>query len=151
ASHWAIPIDVNHIVPHSAIRAGAFCPGPMFPTDHYVDLARPAIGGATDEMGLAAAPPPATLTINRTLALPADQYYQETTKKDLIVLHFRAGTTAASAVSAWKSTTEHVATAYVIDIDGTVFETFPPSAWAYHLGIKGGTPIERRSIGIEIA
>jgi N-acetyl-anhydromuramyl-L-alanine amidase AmpD len=53
-------------------------------------------------------------------------------------------------VETWKATPEHVATAYVLDRDGTIFEVFPPSCWAYHLGIKGGTVHERRSIGIEI-
>ena len=43
-----------------------------------------------------------------------------------------------------------MATAYVVDLDGTIYEVFPPSYWAYHLGIKGGTAHERRSIGIEI-
>jgi hypothetical protein len=28
-----------------------------------------------------------------------------------------------------------VATAYVIDRDGTVFELFDPAAWAFHLGL----------------
>jgi N-acetyl-anhydromuramyl-L-alanine amidase AmpD len=38
----------------------------------------------------------------------------------------------------------------VVDVDGTIYEVFPPRFWAYHLGVKGGTPHERRSIGIEI-
>jgi N-acetyl-anhydromuramyl-L-alanine amidase AmpD len=71
-------------------------------------------------------------------------------KKDLLILHFTAGATARSAVETWKATPEHVATAYVVERDGTIFEVFPPSCWAYHLGIKGGTAHERRSIGIEI-
>jgi N-acetyl-anhydromuramyl-L-alanine amidase AmpD len=92
------------------------------------------------------------LRIDRTtLPLPSTQYYVETPKKDLIVLHFTAGQSARSAVSAWRTNPEHVATAYVVDTDGTVFEVFPPACWAYHLGIKGGTAHERRSIGIEIA
>jgi N-acetyl-anhydromuramyl-L-alanine amidase AmpD len=155
SERWSIAIDGEHVIAHSAIRASANCPGSRWPRDRILDLARPAIESTTDQMQLAAAPPaPAASTalqINRTLALPGDQYYQETTRKDLIVLHFTAGTTAASAVEAWRSTPDHVATAYIVDADGTVYEVFPPSAWAYHLGIKGGTAIERRSIGIEIA
>lgn len=155
-ARWSIPIDANHIVPHSAIRSSTNCPGPAWPGDRLLDLARPAIESSTDEMQLATTPPaasgrPSGPQITRTLTLASDQYYPENTKKDLIVLHFTAGTTAASAINAWKATPDHVATAYIVDIDGTIFEVFPPSAWAYHLGIKGGTSIERRSIGIEIA
>ncbi len=92
------------------------------------------------------------LLVDRTtLALSAADYYAEATKKDLIVLHFTAGQSARSAVTAWRSTPEHVATAYVVDVDGTVYETFRPDYWAYHLGIRGGTEHERRSIGVEIA
>jgi N-acetyl-anhydromuramyl-L-alanine amidase AmpD len=54
-------------------------------------------------------------------------------------------------VNAWRATPEHVATAYIVEANGTIYEVFPPSCWAYHLGVKGGTPLERRSIGIEIA
>lgn len=104
---------------------------------------------STDEMDLATGD---RLRIDRTsLVLAPSQYYPQITRKDLIVLHFTAGTTAHSAVNTWRATPEHVATAYVVDLDGTIYEVFPPEYWAYHLGIKGGTPLERRSIGIEIA
>lgn len=94
----------------------------------------------------------AALAIDRsTLPLAAQQYYGARFPKDLIVLHFTAGQSARSAVDTWRANPERVATAYVVDVDGTVYETFPPEFWAYHLGIKGGTPHERRSIGIEIA
>jgi N-acetyl-anhydromuramyl-L-alanine amidase AmpD len=38
-----------------------------------------------------------------------------------------------------------------VDRDGNIFEIFPPECWAYHIGLKGRSDIERRSIGIEIA
>jgi N-acetyl-anhydromuramyl-L-alanine amidase AmpD len=104
---------------------------------------------STDEMDLAGTD---QLRIDRsTHVLAPSQYYPQPLSKDLIVLHFTAGTTAQSAVSTWRTTPEHVATAYVVDLDATVYEVFPPECWAYHLGIRGGTPLERRSIGIEIA
>ena len=107
-----------------------------------------------DEMDAVVTPPAASggpPAIDRsTHALPAHQYYAARFTKDLIVLHFTAGRSAKSAVDTWKSNAEHVATAYVIDLDGTIYETFSPEFWAYHLGIKGGTAQERRSIGIEI-
>ncbi len=127
-------------------------------TDAPRPAAAPAGGDGSirvDEMDARPLPPPApphgSLVIDqRTHVLPADQYYAARFKKDLIVLHFTAGRSAKSAVDTWKSNAEHVATAYVVDMDGTVYETFPPEFWAYHLGIKGGTAQERRSIGIEI-
>jgi N-acetyl-anhydromuramyl-L-alanine amidase AmpD len=71
-------------------------------------------------------------------------------KKDLIVLHFTAGSSAASAAAGW---TQHVAVPYVIDLDGTIYELFDPACWAFHLGIKGDPHHvqDMRSIGIEIA
>ena len=85
-----------------------------------------------------------------TLALDPKDYVGERVAKDLIVLHFTAGSTAAGAVSSWRGTPDRVATAYLVERDGTIHEVFPPDRWAHHLGIKGGTAHERRSIGIEI-
>jgi N-acetyl-anhydromuramyl-L-alanine amidase AmpD len=145
-------------VPHSGIRVSAICPGPNAPIDEILRLAASRPGEtprSTDAMELATSAgadgPPPELRIDRTtLALPSSQYYPVHTPKDLLILHFTAGATARSAVDTWKATPEHVATAYVVDLDGTIYEVFPPSCWAYHLGIKGGTVHERRSIGIEI-
>jgi N-acetyl-anhydromuramyl-L-alanine amidase AmpD len=86
-----------------------------------------------------------------TLTLPTKEYFSIATRKDLIVLHFTAGLSARSAVDTWRSKPEHVATAYVVDGDGTIYEVFDPSFWAYHLGIKGTSVHDKRSIGIEIA
>lgn len=96
------------------------------------------------------------LVINRTqFRLPANQYITENTAKDLIVLHFTAGSSAASAFTSWTGTKERVATAYIVDADGTIYETFPPEMWAPHLGVAGPDNanwiLDRRSIGIEIA
>lgn len=89
--------------------------------------------------------------------LKPDQYFPAEQKKDLIVLHFTAGTTASGAYSTWVTPVngrqQRVATAYVVDLDGSVYEFFPAEAWAYHLGMKTGNPgwiQDKRSIGIEI-
>lgn len=82
-------------------------------------------------------------------ALPPSQYIPEAQPKDTIVLHFTAGGTAAGAFQSWLASKERVATAYLIDRDGKVYQCFPPECWAYHLGI-GHAPAERRSIGIEL-
>lgn len=80
-------------------------------------------------------------------------YFQEKQDKDLIVLHFTAGGTAKSAVQWWEKQANKVSTAYLLDLDGTIYEVFDPSCWAYHLGIKGADgkhSNDKRSIGIEI-
>jgi len=115
--------------------------------------------GSTDEMelshgsaGPAIAPVVApTFAINRSLALPPKDYVAVATPKDLIVLHFTAGLTARSAYETWRNDPRRIATAYIVDSDGTVFEMFDPRYWASHLGIKGGPVHDKRSIGIEIA
>ena len=120
----------------------------------------PAIGGehplTTDEMDLAPTPAPAPpgggLQVSAKFGLEPSDYYATPTKKDLIVLHFTAGPSAKSAYDTWRSDPQHVATAYVVDTDGTIYEMFDPIYWAYHLGIKGAGPVhDKRSIGIEIA
>lgn len=80
-------------------------------------------------------------------------YFKEKQEKDLIVLHFTAGGTAKTAVDWWEKQANKVSTAYLLDLDGTIYEVFDPSNWAYHLGIKGadgGHLNDKRSIGIEI-
>lgn len=78
-------------------------------------------------------------------------YFPERQDKDLIVLHFTAGTSCASAYRTWVADSRRIATAYGVDPDGTIVEFFPPGEWAYHLGVKGTHRHDRRSIGIEIA
>jgi N-acetyl-anhydromuramyl-L-alanine amidase AmpD len=94
---------------------------------------------------------PSALPIDQTsFVLPRKEFYPEATKKDLIVLHFTAGGTARGAFYTWLNNPEHVGTAYIVDTDGVIYELFDPSYWAYHLGIKGMSIHDRRSIGIEI-
>lgn len=97
--------------------------------------------------------PPLTVDRTRFRLLPS-QYRNEVTAKDLIVLHFTAGQSAASAFWSWTAVPDKVATAYLVDIDGKVYEVFDPSRWAYHLGVAGPVNAnfiqDRRSIGIEI-
>lgn len=91
----------------------------------------------------------------KKLRLPQSQYFGQEFPKDLIVLHFTAGSTARSAFDSWINSPLEVATAYVIDADGKIYETFDPRHWAYHLGIPGAASAnhkhDKRSIGIEIA
>lgn len=91
----------------------------------------------------------------KTLQLSYGQYIDEPQDKNLIVLHHTVGGSARSTFDYWNRSPERIATAFIIDRDGSIYQTFDPSRWAYHLGLKGadaaGGKHERRSIGIEIA
>lgn len=91
------------------------------------------------------------MEFNHTLALPSGQYVQEKTKKSLVVLHHTVGGTAKSTADYWKSDTKRIATAFIVERDGTIYQMFDPECWAYHIGSKVGNDIDRRSIGIELA
>lgn len=86
--------------------------------------------------------------------LPAGQYMPVETAKDQIVLHFTAGLSARSAFDAWSRTPVAVATSFIVDLDGSIYQTFDPRYWAYHLGVGAddnpGWALDKRSIGIEI-
>jgi N-acetyl-anhydromuramyl-L-alanine amidase AmpD len=136
---------LNGIKNPDKIRAGAILRLPELTTD--------TMDGAPPEVETPATPPPSSpVPINRaSFVLPQIEYYPETTQKDLIVLHFTAGRDARGAFNTWLNNPEHVGTSYIVDADGTIYELFDPSHWAYHLGIKGVSAHDRRSIGIEIA
>lgn len=87
----------------------------------------------------------------KSLRLNPEQYLPQQHKKDLIVLHFTAGTSCESAYRTWAGNPDRIATAFGVDPDGCIAEFFPPECWAYHLGIKGTHRHDQRSIGIEIA
>jgi len=95
-----------------------------------------------------------SLIMDRSRRLPVNQFVPEAQTKDLVVLHFTAGGTLAGAYQSWLSTPERVATAYLVDLDGRIYEVFDPAQWAAHLGIPAAhNPRfrqDKRSIGIEI-
>ncbi len=95
-----------------------------------------------------------SLIIDRSRRLPVNQFVPEAQTKDLVVLHFTAGGTVAGAYQSWLSTPERVATAYLVDLDGRIYEVFDPAQWAAHLGIPAAHNrafrLDKRSIGIEI-
>lgn len=87
-----------------------------------------------------------------TKTLENDQFFRQLHTKTNIVLHHTVSQTAESAISWWGNTAERVGTAYVIGKDGTVFNCFPDSCWAWHLGLKHqrNGELNRRSIAIEL-
>lgn len=92
------------------------------------------------------------LVVNRSLRLADSRYYNTAHPKDLIVLHHTAGGSARSTFNWWQQSPSHIATAFIIERDGEIFEFFDPKHWAYHLGLKGTRgSVDKRSIGIEIA
>lgn len=94
-----------------------------------------------------------SININKTLRLTDGQYFKEETKKTQIVLHHTVGGSAKSTFNYWQSTPDRVATAYLVERDGTIYEVFDPKYWAWHLGLKtaNNTECNKKSIGIELA
>lgn len=87
----------------------------------------------------------------KKVPLAANQYVQQAQKKTHIVIHHTAGGNAAGTINWWVTDPKKIATAYVIDRDGTILECFDPRHWASHLGVKGFPGLEKSSIGIELA
>ena len=90
------------------------------------------------------------MNIISTRRLPAAQYLETEYEKTGIVLHFTAGATAGGALDWWKVTPERVAAPYVISARGEVFEAYPDKCWAFHLGVKGHSNLDKHTIAIEI-
>lgn len=94
------------------------------------------------------------MQVDQSMRLTPDQYIPERQEKDLVVLHHTVGGTARSTFEWWQTgdREQRVATAYIIDRDGIIYEVFDPAHWAYHLGLKGAAGAhDKRSIGIELA
>src|SRR5213082_1851366 len=91
------------------------------------------------------------MNIYSDLRLPPGEYFNAPQAKDLIVLHHTVGGSAKSTFDYWRTDPQHIGTAYIVERDGTIFEVFPPECWAYHLGLKTTSSVDKRSIGIEIA
>ena len=94
-----------------------------------------------------------TISINRQWRLDSNQYFKEETNKTQIVLHHTVGGSALSTFKYWQSNPDRIATSYLVERDGTIYEVFDPLYWAFHLGLKLPKNIlyNQRSIGIELA
>lgn len=86
--------------------------------------------------------------INRSLRLPKGQWVEEVCPKDALVIHFTVSQSARNDFAWWCTDPRRIATPYLLDKDGTVYEVYPPEHWASHLG--AGVIHEKRTIGIEI-
>lgn len=85
----------------------------------------------------------------KKIPLKADQYYPQAQNKKHIICHHTAGGSATSSIADWASNPARIATAYVIDRDGSIYEAFDAKYWSYHIG-AGIKSLEQSSIGIEI-
>jgi hypothetical protein len=123
------------------------------------------------------------LAIDRSLRLPESHYIPGTHKKTGIAIHHTVGGSARSTFEFWRRDKANgkprtlelvednvprapdaleragrprlVGTAYIVDTDGTVYDLFDPTAWAYQFGLpwtaKQRIAFEQRFIGIELA
>lgn len=82
--------------------------------------------------------------------LPISEYYREQTTKNKIVLHHTVSSSKQSTTSWWIKDGIHVATAFIIDKDGQIYELFDPTFWSYHLGSGTVTLDNKAAIGIEL-
>lgn len=82
--------------------------------------------------------------------LEESQYFKASQIKKYIFLHHTCGYTAQSSIDWWNSKPDRIATPYIIERDGTVYENFDPKYWSFALGVKGGTYVEKASIHIEL-
>jgi N-acetyl-anhydromuramyl-L-alanine amidase AmpD len=83
--------------------------------------------------------------------LPQTQLLPQNGKLRRIVLHHTAGASAKSTFDYWASTPERVGTAYMIERDGTIYETFDPAKyWCYHIGSGSNNRDNAESVGIEL-
>jgi len=85
--------------------------------------------------------------------LSKNQYYPVICNKKQIVLHHTvSGADAKNVINAWENSPEKVATAFVIDGKGNIYQCFNSAHWAHHLGthFKNNTLLNQQSIGIEI-
>jgi N-acetyl-anhydromuramyl-L-alanine amidase AmpD len=66
-----------------------------------------------------------------------NQYYKEETPKNQIVLHHTvSGSKAQGVIDWWNQDPQKVATQFVVQGDGTIYQLYSSKFWAHHLGIK---------------
>ena len=86
----------------------------------------------------------------KEIPLNKGQYRTDKTKKTHIFLHHSAGGSVAGAIAGWNATPERVATSYLIERTGDIYEVYSPDLWANHLGGNCPISLEKASIGIEL-
>jgi N-acetyl-anhydromuramyl-L-alanine amidase AmpD len=68
---------------------------------------------------------------------PEDQYYKTETPKNQIILHHTvSGPNAGGSINWWIQSPDRVATQFIIQGDGVIYQLYSSKYWAHHLGIK---------------
>ena len=93
------------------------------------------------------------MDISTVMQLAPGDYFHDIVKKTQIYLHHTVGGSAKSTFDYWQAQANHVATAFIVERDGTIFQVYDPHLWAWHLGLKlpSNTQANKQSIGIEMA
>lgn len=98
------------------------------------------------------------MQILKTLRLPVEEYVCSKTAKTGICIHHTVGGSAKSTFNWWVQNKARVATSYIIERNGDVYEVFDPDYWAYQFGLAAPDwnnderiAMEKRFIGIELA
>ncbi len=83
---------------------------------------------------------------------PEREYFKLPCMKRQIVLHHTVSSSGEFVDDWWQSDngTQRVATAFIIDKDGSIVQLFEPENWAYHIGKGSSVKDNKQSIGIEI-
>lgn len=91
------------------------------------------------------------------------QYFPDLTAKKFVVWHGTAGRTmhtpvsgrpgkATTSIDGWNLSADRVGAPWLVDRDGTIYETFNDAGWIYHLGLKGTKgQYDKQSVAIEFA
>jgi N-acetylmuramoyl-L-alanine amidase len=99
----------------------------------------------------------------KSYPLKRGQWTEEVTPKQYVVWHGTRGRTihtpasgrpgrATTSIDAWNLDAQRVGAPYLVDRDGTIYQTFDDSGWIYHLGLPGtGNRYDRASVAIELA
>lgn len=94
--------------------------------------------------------------------LTDDQYFrQEYAKKQIVLHHTASGGDGKGDINYWQSNKDKIATPFIIDRDGTIWQCFSSKYYAYHLGTPAATfkkfgvnnttlNLHKHSIGIEL-
>jgi len=93
------------------------------------------------------------MKFNLSQSLPDNEYNKTVTPKTQIVLHHTVSSTGQYVGDWFRSDNgkSKVATAFVIDKDGTIYQLFDPKYWAWHIGKSSTQKHNQQSIGIELA
>lgn len=86
------------------------------------------------------------------IPFPENEYIKVPQTKTQIVLHHTVSSQGQFVDDWWKADNgkSRVATAFILEKDGTLLQLFEPQFWAYHIGQGSTVQQNQRSIGIEI-